>query len=464
MKAFHTRPPWYSLLQSLPPELQGKAFRDVQAARAADSRYLHWEDFRFRPAPEGHTVDSWWLATKLARSSRWVDVPLLDKAGAPFRFGLPDGLMALLHRIDRHLGFTPERPGGTLSSQQKNAFTISALMQESITSSQLEGAATTREVAKEMLRSKRPPRDTSERMILNNYQTMQHLRTLRQQDLQPGMVLELHTRITQGTLEKVDATGRLRLPEEDIHVEDNDGNILHTPPPADQLPGRLAQMCTFANGQTSEPFIHPVIRAILLHFWLAYDHPFVDGNGRTARALFYWAMLRAGYDLFEYISISHILLEAPTQYGLAFLHTETDDNDLTYFILHQAAVIEKAVEALHAYIARKTRENQEAAQSLRGLEGLNHRQQALLAHALREPGQRYLIRSHERSHKVSFQTARNDLFDLRTRGLLLSRKEGRSQVFYAPSDLSDKLARLATPPEAIAVPDDQTAPLPFGNG
>ena len=92
--------------------------------------------------------------------------------------------------------------------------------------------------------------------------------------------------------------------------------------------------------------MHPAIRAIILHFWLAYDHPFIDGNGRTARALFYWLMLRHGYWLFEFISISEIILKAPVQYGEAFLYTETDQNDLTYFIIHQTEVIRKSMQSL----------------------------------------------------------------------------------------------------------------------
>ena len=138
------------------------------------------------------------------------------------------------------------------------------------------------------------------------------------------------------------------------------------------MAARMKAMCDFANGETPDFFIHPVIRAIMLHFWLAYDHPFVDGNGRTARALFYWSMLRARYTLFEFISISQILLRAPVRYAKAFLHTETDENDLTYFILHQTEVIEEAVQALHDYVTRKTVELREAEHYLRGLQGLNH--------------------------------------------------------------------------------------------
>src|SRR5205814_10028127 len=59
------------------------------------------------------------------------------------------------------------------------------------------------------------------------------------------------------------------------------------------------------------PIFHPMVRSMILHFWLAYDHPFVDGNGRTARALFYWSMLRNGYWMFEYITISKIILSGP---------------------------------------------------------------------------------------------------------------------------------------------------------
>ena len=236
-----------------------------------------------------------------------------------------------------------------------------------------------------------------------------------------------------------------------------EGNVFHEPPEARELPKRLENMCDFANGRTPDYFVHPVLRAIILHFWLAYDHPFVDGNGRTARALFYWSMLRQGYTLFEFVSISQILLRAPGRYAEAFLHTETDENDLTYFILHQTEVITQAVKALHQYAARKAAELKKTDRQLRGMEGLNHRQQALLTHALRNTSARYLIEGHRRSHAVTFPTARNDLFNLVERGLLSVTKEGRFNVFRPVSDLHDKLKRLGeTPPTQ---PETGTLPL-----
>jgi len=157
--------------------------------------------------------------------------------------------------------------------------------------------------------------------------------------------------------------------------------------------------------------------------------------------LFYWSMLRQGYWLFEYISISNIILKAPVQYGRAFLHTETDENDLTYFLVYHAGVIRRAIEELYAHIDRQTRQLTEAQKKLQGLTILNYRQRELVGHALRHPGHRYTIESHRNSHKVVYETARSDLMDLEGRGLLQKRKSGKTWIFTPPPDLEARLGR-----------------------
>jgi Fic family protein len=184
------------------------------------------------------------------------------------------------------------------------------------------------------------------------------------------------------------------------------------------------------------------VRAILLHFWLAYDHPFVDGNGRTARALFYWSMLNSGYWLFEFISISSILRKAPSSYYRSFLYTETDDNDLTYFVVAQAKVILRAIRELHSYIEKKTGELKRVESQIRALDLFNHRQVDLIRHALKHPGFRYTIMSHKQSHNVAYQTARTDLLDLIGNDILVQRKVGRRMVFQAPHDLLNRLEAI----------------------
>ncbi|MDO8539559.1 MAG: Fic family protein [Opitutaceae bacterium] len=404
--------------------------------------YLHWEKLQRLPAPAGASHEDWWLALKLARSGVLRPVPLKDKQGHPFQFGVPETVQEELHQIDIGAGGAIGVPEPITNPQTKDRYLIRSLIEEAITSSQLEGAVTTRAVAKEMIRTGRPPRDTSEQMILNNFATMRRITELRGDVLTPQMVFDVHRLVTDKTLADPTAAGRLRRPDEHRVVGDDYGEVFHDPPPAGELPTRLEAMCEFANSKTPGFFIHPVVRAIILHFWLAYDHPFVDGNGRSARALFYWSMLHHGCWLFEYIPISNILRKAPIEYGRSFLYTESDDNDLTYFIVAQSKVIRKAISELHAYIDRKTAEVRELETHVRALNLFNHRQAEIIRHALKHPYQQYTIGSHQKSHGVVYQTARADLLDLATRGVLGQLKRGKQLIFTVPKDLSERLRKL----------------------
>jgi Fic family protein len=201
-------------------------------------------------------------------------------------------------------------------------------------------------------------------------------------------------------------------------------------------------MCRFANGDTPEGFLHPVIRAIVLHFWLAYDHPFEDGNGRTARALFYWAMLHNDYWLTQYLSVSAILRKAPAKYARSFLLTETDDCDITYFVVYQLQVIERAIKSLYAYLGRKMAETREIEQLLRGSARLNQRQMLIVRDALRDPGEPFTFAAQARRNRVTHQTARTDLLDLEELGLMTKAREGKRLVFHSPRDLPERLRKL----------------------
>ena len=232
-------------------------------------------------------------------------------------------------------------------------------------------------------------------------------------------------------------------------VDNATQSYLHTPPNAGELPQRMEALCDFANSENDHDsehgFLHPVIRAIVLHFMLAYDHPFCDGNGRTARALFYWAMAKQGYWLMEFVSISRVIKQAPVQYGKAFLHTETDENDLTYFLIHQLEVIHQAVDALHAFLDEKMQDVSEAKRLLKDnkrLKGkLNFRQLALLRHALKHPRFSYVVREHQRSHGISYDIARKDLLDMADKlKLLLKTKQGKQYYFVVPNDLEHRIA------------------------
>ncbi len=437
-----------------PPKLNDIVLEAAQAGNLMDlyiagtshaevkGDYIHWDKLRHKTPPEGLTSRTWWAQIKLARQALKRILPLRDKHGTSFSVSITDRLQKSLHYIDRKAAGSIQ---GMESSGGATRFLIRSLIEESMTSSQLEGAATTRVVAKEMLSTGRAPRDQSERMIYNNYAAMSLIRERGKRPFTVEEILELHGVLTTGTLESEEHCGRLRTAEDNVLIFDKSTDVvLHTPPPAREVKERLEQLCAFANRQDDEPFIHPVVRAIALHFQLGYDHPFCDGNGRTARVLFYWSMMNSGYWLTEYLSISSVLRKSPGHYMRACLYTEHDDSDMTYFISQQLGALEQSITALHEYIKRKSEQNRHARRVLRtshvaGID-LNHRQKALLANAINNPEREYTVATHRAAHQVTYPTALADLSTLVDAGLLERQRVGRAYEYFPVPNLADLLA------------------------
>ena len=405
----------------------------------ANADYHYWEELKRHPLPMGMSAQQAWSAVKMSRMASRRSLPLLDIKGRPFGFWLPDRAQQILHRVDRTGGgVLVDEP--VIIDEMKERVLIDSLMEEAIATSQIEGAVTTRKMAKELLRTGRKPRDRSEQMIVNGYGTVRLLRERLDRPLTLELLHEIQASMTRDTLDNPGDAGRLRTDDDDIHVVDaRDGEVVFTPPPAAQLPDRVKRLIEFANvDPKSEPFIHPLVRAAILHFWLAYEHPYVDGNGRTARALFYWYMLKNGYWLFEFLTISRIIHSAPMPYYRSFLYTEEDDNDLTYFLMFQFHVTGRALADLHKRLG-EIADQQRRIRALRLAARLNPRQRVVLDHAMRHPDQVYTFESHQRSHGISRQTARTDLIGLADRVLLVESGSRWPREFLPAPDLTRKL-------------------------
>ncbi|HBX82386.1 MAG TPA: cell filamentation protein Fic [Propionibacteriaceae bacterium] len=420
----------------------------MRALRAgkAERDYLPWDKLRFKPPPEGLDRRQWWAGIKLARMQQSRQLPLADTLGRAFTYALPDLVLESLDDISARGRGTVSAPELVASPVLRDRYLMNSLMEEAITSSQLEGAVTTRRVAKDLLRTNRAPRDRSERMIVNNFHAMQFVRDHVTEDLTPALVCELHRIVTKGTLDHPDAAGRLQLPHEPrvgvwAAVDDVQ---LHEPPPAVDLPARMVRLCDFANGVVAPGWMPPLLRAIITHFMVGYDHYFEDGNGRLARALFYWVALKDGFWLMEFVAISLILKDAPAQYAESYLHTEQDSGDVTYFVLYQLKVIRRAIDELYGYLARKAVEVRSARDRVSALD-LNHRQTAIVEGALRDGGLRLTVQSHATSHDVTFATARSDLRGLQGLGLLASSYVGRAEVWRPVRDFAETLTTVNLP-------------------
>ena len=181
-----------------------------------------------------------------------------------------------------------------------------------------------------------------------------------------------------------------------------------------QIEDSIIQLCIFIN--EDKTFIHPIIKAIILHFMISYLHPFVDGNGRTARSLFYWYMLKKGYWLTEYLSISRIIYKSKGQYEKAFLYTEHDDFDLGYFVNYNLKVFNEAFKELKLYLERKAQENASILEYR--IPGLNERQIQIIKICAKKPGSMFTSKELETRFNVSVKTIRSDLEGLVSAGLM----------------------------------------------
>ncbi len=439
--------PFHQLLQEVDPKLY-VLLLGKYGAIDPKGRYLPWNEFKWR-VEKGDDELGAWIATKFARNAISKKLFLLQGEGKQhFSYCIPDSLFAQLHAIDKMTGGGQELSDGSfLSASDKSRYLIKSLLEEAITSSQLEGASTTREVAKEMLEKNLAPKDKSQLMILNNYRLMKKALEQKNAELSIDFILELHQIATYQAIENQAASGELRK-DNSIFISDLYGENTFHPPDWKTLQDRLRNLCNFANTDHShnDPanFIHPIVKAIILHFMIAYIHPFGDGNGRTARAIFYWSMLRSGYWLFEYVSISKLIQEKRGAYDQAFIYTETDEFDLTYFLYNQVTTIQNAVQSLYNYIDRKKQDFHEFMHWIDQspvAKDLKDGQLNILKEALKSPGREFTSRQVASEFGITENTARSYLQKLVDKDLLIKAqpKSGKTFIYLAPANLRTRL-------------------------
>lgn len=402
-----------------------------------DDAYMHWEKVKYN-VPSPYEPENVWQAVKAKRS---LNARFIRFGGKLFRFTITEHMQELLHEFDMQFGGTLSSVAPVPESGQHN-FLINSLMEEAIASSQMEGASTTRRVAKDMLRRKSAPQNKSQQMILNNYFTIQWLVEHQLGDFTIDSVLEVHRRISQSTLDNPADAGRIRQDDKVQVVNGITGDVAHIPPTHTMVEHMLQQMCDFANGQYGEGFIHPIVKAIIIHFLLAYIHPFADGNGRTARSLFYWYMLKNNYWLTQYLTISLIIYKSKKSYERAYLYTESDDLDLSYFIQYNLEAMKKAYAELKAYLQKKISENEDK-RLLRYIPGINERQAQILQEILKRPDEILIPKEISAQFAVTDKTIRKDLQDLVQLGYLAVRPLNQRKTGYVKSEHFDELIQAA---------------------
>jgi len=390
-------------------------------------RYLFWDELKYRMPNAGQRKRAW-AVMKLYRSMRQEHVSY-----PPLRltYSIIAEIVKSLHAIDSYLTGNIRIHNKTIRLEK--SYIINSFMEEAIASSILEGAATTRSIAKEMLRKGRKPKNSSEQMVLINYEAMNFILEHKDDPLTPALILEIHRLVTKGTIDR-EAVGQFRTHNDIVVANPATGVVYHTPPDFQEIGNFIEALCTFANQgvrdeDPGEDYIHPVIKGIILHFLIGYIHPFNDGNGRTARSLFYWYVLSRGYWLFEYMPISRIILRSNKKYSLAYLHTEYDEMDLTYFLLYNLSCINDAKKDLMKYLEEKQTEQIATKIIIRKIPDISQREGDILRTMMEQKEKYFTIREIMHQYNTVYETARTDLLHLADLGYILREKRGREFTF-----------------------------------
>ncbi len=403
-----------------------------------NEEYYYWDKVKHQPLPDGITHKEVWSIVKRRRKNTPYRITF---GGHKFYWNLNSRLQAILHFLDMNIGGTLESTS-IISREDKNRYLLSSIMEEAIASSQIEGAVTTRKHAKEMLRKNIKPRNHSEQMIYNNYVTIQNILEIKSEPLTLERLLNIHRLVTTNTLYAEKEEGFLR-DNDDIKIIDTvDGSVVHHPPPVSELNDLLKDLIHFFNEDDPKLFIHPIVKACIIHFMMGFIHPFTDGNGRTARALFYYYLLKKEYWLTEYLSISRLILKSKASYAMAYLYAETDENDLTYFIIYNLRTMKLAFEELRIYIKRKNEEKKLITEFI-GVDGLSYRQALILEWYREEKGIILSVAETSKRLGVSYMTARTDLTELIAKGYLQSRNMNKLSKGYIKGDKFDSLLNRA---------------------
>lgn len=388
-----------------------------------NKRYLYYSELKYRIKDELERKCIWALM-KIIRSEKYESVPY---SKVKMKYSILTDFNKKLHHFDKFLAGNIEIQTKTLGLQER--YIISSLMEEAIASSIIEGAATTRKVAKAMLREKRKPRTKSERMVMNNYETMQFILTQKNQMMTPELLLTIQKMITRGTLEDPEDEGMFRDNNEVIVAGGTKSDLIaHIPPDQKEIPKMIREFCDFANNDSDE-FIHPIIKGIILHFLIGYIHPFNDGNGRTARSVFYWYVLSKGYWLFEYMAVSRRIVRSRKMYDLSYLYTEYDEMDLTYFIKYIIECIHDSCNEMLDYIRRKQTEQEETRRIIQNNPDLNLRQAMILEEFVKSPNKIFTIKEISETYRVVYQTARTDLLLLEKKEYIKKKTSGKAFIF-----------------------------------
>ncbi|MCF3110781.1 Fic family protein [Niabella sp. CC-SYL272] len=383
----------------------------LQTILQINNSYLDWEKVQHMSLkPDTLSNAEIWEAARKARDQGFTRT--LAVHSTIFTWSVSNDMEAVLHDLDVHLAGGKDLVA-VMDQKNDHRYLVSALLDEAMASAQLAGYTVTKKMVKELLLKKKTTANETEQVVVNIYRCLQKINEWEQEPFSEERLLELHQQLTKDTI-KLKGIGRYRTNNKyDISgIEDAAATKVVD---AKAIGDWMQWLEAFINEDRKPFYIHPVIKASIIAYLVTYIRPFKDGNGRMARLLLYWYLLRKGYWALQYTAVSNIIVKLRSQYQKSFLQAQANA-DIGYFIHFTIQALRMADRSLKESLQRTNKEK-ESNPFIR-IEGLNIRQAAALQWIKEDPEKIVTIRELRSGFGVSKETARTDLTALTENGWL----------------------------------------------
>ena len=421
-----------SLLDGLLGQIDGTRLEDT--LHRANSPYLFRTEFQKMPLPKGVDPDAAWRLLDWARrvSRRTVvTVPGRDEVW----YFPTDEITRCLHRIDMLAGWPMQLALRGLGAEQTR-FSGSAAMKEAVAACiDREHAHLAPDLVADLKRGDQPETVLGQQ-IANYYEAVSHIEEYARLPFDVGLIERLQVDLSRGLI--LTESEALRLRETPGADEGPIDEWASSGPPAPEKIAadlqRIEALATDSGG-----FLHPMIRAIVIYFWLEDMRPFAHRQPGMARLAFLVFLHQQGYMNLELVPLAQITLERGGEVPRAWRAAILNERDLTGFLTFNLQAIVGALEDMQQRIEMASRRYDAVRQALRAKEDLNHRQVSILGRALRVPGATFTIGYHKRAYAVAYATARGDLLDLVDKGYLEYERVSHEYVFTPAPGLAKRL-------------------------
>lgn len=365
-----------------------------------NNSYADWNKVQhMHLSMNGITQGQVWEKIKQSRNQGFTRQIVLGEY--TFSWSVSNAMEEWLHEMDIIAGATDK-----LVNRQKkqHPYFVNALIEESLGSAQLAGLVTSKKAARELLLKKKIPANTHEQAIQNIYTALKTIHVIKHEKLDRASFLQLHAIVIKN-MATYKATGRFRTNNKYDTAFINT-EAAYKAPESKSLDNLMQEVYDFFNEDKKPFFIHPIIKAAIIQYLVTFIRPFKDGNGRMARMLAYWYLLRKNYEMMQYVSTSAIIYKFKLPYPKSFVQVQRD-KDVGYFIHLQLQALRMAVKSVQEQI--KKTQPLKLANAFSAVKDINERQAAVLQWLLDDAEKVITIRELRSAFGVSKETARTDL-------------------------------------------------------